>query len=88
MARAQGLGRLPMAVLERELGGLLDSLVTILGARPFFHADQLSVADLAIYGQLEGARSGPTPQADDLITRRPALMDWIERVEQATATSS
>jgi glutathione S-transferase len=87
MARAQGLARLPMATLERELGGLLDALVTIFGTRPFFYADQLSVADLAIYGQLEGARSGPTPQAEDLIAGRPALRDWIERVEQTTATS-
>jgi len=86
MARAQGLARLPMAVLEQELGGMLDTLITILGARPFFYADQISVADLAIYGQLAGARSGPTPQADELINRHPALLDWIERVEQATAT--
>lgn len=85
MARAQGLARLPIGVLEQELGRLLDALVTILGDRPFFYADQPSVADLAIHGQLEAARSGPTPQAEGLINGRAALLDWIERLEQATS---
>jgi glutathione S-transferase len=87
MMRAQGLARLPMATLERELGGLLDTLVSILGHRPYFYADELSVADLAIFGQLESARSGPTPQAVELIKGRPALTDWMERVEQGTESS-
>lgn len=87
-ARAHGLARLPIAILERELGGMLDSLVAILGDRPFFHADRPSVADLAIHGQLVGAGSGPTPQAERLMNARPALLDWIERVERATATST
>ena len=76
MTRAQGLGRLPYDVLISEYGKRLDELVLLLGESAFFHAEQpgeLSAADLAIYGQLNTARSGPTPDADGLISHRPAL---------------
>jgi glutathione S-transferase len=78
---AQGLGRLPHDVLVRELAGHLDSLVTILGSRPFFHADQPSVADLAIFGQLRMLGSGPTPEAAALVQDRSALVAHVRRVE-------
>jgi glutathione S-transferase len=81
---AQGLGRLPPEVLLRELAGHLDDLVLILGNQPFFHADQISVADLAIYGQFHMLRSGPTPDAAALLGARPALLEHMRRVEAAT----
>ncbi len=81
---AQGLGRLPEGVLLRELAMHLDDLVTILGATPFFCADQPSVADLAIYGQFHMLRSGPTPDAAALIRERPALVEHTRRLEAAT----
>ena len=87
MARAQGLGRLPYEVLASEYGKRLDELVLLLGDRAFFHADEarsLCAADLAIYGQLNTARSGPTPDAAELIVHRPALVDWMKRVEALT----
>jgi glutathione S-transferase len=86
-ARAQGLGRLPLAVLERELGGLLDALVTTLGDAPFFAGDHPGVGDLALYGQIRGMCSGPTPHAERLIAGRPVLGDLCKRVEQVTSTS-
>jgi glutathione S-transferase len=83
---AQGLGRLPHDVLVRELAGHLDSLVAILGSRPFFHADRPSVADLAIFGQLRMLGSGPTPEAAALVQERPALIGHLRRVQDvATA---
>ena len=81
---AQGLGRLPPEVVLRELAGHLDSLVLILGAKPFFYAEQISVADLAVYGQFHMLRSGPTPDADALFRARPALLEHMRRVEAAT----
>lgn len=84
MTRAQGLGRLPYDVLAAEYSKRLDELVILLSDHAFFHggeSENLSAADLAIYGQLNTARSGPTPDADELISHRPALIDWMKRVE-------
>jgi glutathione S-transferase len=83
---AQGLGRLPEEVVLCELAGRLDDLATILGDRRFFFADEPSVADLAVYGMLACGTSGPTPEINGLVGERPALVDWMSRVEQATTS--
>jgi len=80
--RAQGLGRLPHDVLVRELARHLDDLLTMRGDRPFFFADRVSVADLAVYGQFRMLGSGPTPEAEALLDERPALLDHMRRVEE------
>ncbi len=84
MARAQGLGRLPGDVLVAELGRHLDDLLTVLGDRPFLHADAPSAADFSLYGMLAALTSGPTPQAEALLADRPAFADWRKRVEELT----
>jgi glutathione S-transferase len=84
MAKVQGLGRLPYDVLIREVGLRLDDLVTLLGSRPFFFADRVSGADLAIYGELKAGQSGPTPDFAGLVSDRPRLSDHRKRVEEAT----
>jgi glutathione S-transferase len=83
MVRAQGLGRLPRDVVIAELGRHLDDLVTLLGTRPFFHADRPSGADFAVHGELCMLTSGPTPEAEALLAERPGLADWRKRVEEA-----
>lgn len=83
-AAAQGLQRLPLPVLLDELGRRLDELGVWLSERPFFFADQPSAADLALFGQLHMLRSGPTPQAEDLIAQRSWLTDYYRRVDHAT----
>ena len=82
-SRAQGLGRLPHDVLVREYAHLLDDLVLLLGDRAFFYSDRCGLADLAVYGQLRGARSGPTPELEALLYERPPLVDHLKRVEEA-----
>ena len=84
MPRVQGLGRLPEDVLVREAGLRLDDLIGQLGQRPFFFADRVSAADLAVYGELRTALSGPTPEFDALISERPVLADHMKRVEDCT----
>jgi glutathione S-transferase len=79
---AQGLGRLPSEIVLRELARRLDDLAIILADRPFFFADQPSVADLAIYGQFSMLGSGPTPEAAALIDERPKLIAHMRRVEE------
>ena len=83
----QGLGRLPYDVLAAEYAKRLDELVILLSDDAFFYRSEsgaLSAADLALYGQLNTARSGPTPDADEIISHRPALVDWMKRVEEVT----
>jgi len=86
--RAQGLGRLPASVLLVEFGRRLDELVQLLGPDPFLlsDADAPGGADLAVYGQLATARSGPTPELEELLSHRPALLAWCERVEARTGS--
>ncbi|MEN8162027.1 MAG: glutathione S-transferase family protein [Myxococcota bacterium] len=62
----------------------LDELVKLLGSRPFFFADTLSRADLAVYGSLRGLRSDRYPGSTALIRARPALWSHCDRVEEAT----
>jgi glutathione S-transferase len=83
-AHAQGLARLPIDVILAELGQRFDELLVWLADRPFFFADRPSVADLAIFGQMQGLQSGPTPQAVELIRGRPALGAYFARVDAAT----
>ncbi len=84
MTRAQGMGRLPRETLLNEFGRLLDDAVWMIGSKPFFYAERLSVADLAIHGQLHMARSGPTPEVAALISHRPVLTAFAKRVEDLT----
>ena len=69
-----------LAELERRF----DELLVWLADRPFFFADRPSVADLAIFAQMQGLQSGPTPQAVELIRARPALQTYVARVDAAT----
>jgi len=69
----------------RVLGRRFDELLVWLGDRPYFFADRPSVADLALFGQLNVLQSGPTPQAERLVAERPRLADYFLRVDATTA---
>ena len=84
MVRAQGMGRLPPEVLAKEFSARLDDLERMLGTRPFFYDDRLSVADLAVYAQLHFADSVVAPEAQGLLRGHQALIDHLKRVEQVT----
>jgi len=64
--------------------GRLDDLVNLLGTRPFFYAERVSMADLTIYGMLRSLGRDTIPGAAALIEQRPALLALMRRVEQAT----
>ncbi len=86
-AQMQGTGRLPYDVITEETGRLLDDLIVLLDDRTFFYSDRPTVADLAIYGELRCAQSGPTPEFDAMIGDRPPLTDLMKRVEEACERS-
>jgi glutathione S-transferase len=83
-ARAQGLARLPLEVVLDELERRFDELTVFLGESPFFFSDSVSVADLAVFGQLSTLRSGPTPQGARLLDTKPALVALFDRIDAAT----
>ena len=83
-AMAQGTCRLPLEVTLEELGRRFDELIALLDGQPFFYSDVVGLADIAIFGQLQTLRSGPTPQGVDLMDERPELGAFYERVAAAT----
>ena len=70
--------------LVQGLADRLDDLVNFLGSRPFFHADQLSLADLTVHAMLRTMRGDTIPGAAQLLAERPALVAFMRRVEAAT----
>ncbi len=50
----------------------------------FWVASQLSVADLAIFAQLQSLRCDLTPEQRDTLQRRPRLIRYLDRVSHAT----
>lgn len=84
-ARAQGLARLPMADLERELGRRFDEILVWLVDKPFLFSETVGIADIALFGQMSTLCSGPTPQGARLIDQREDLRAYFDRIDRATA---
>jgi glutathione S-transferase len=70
------------AVIIEEIEARLDDLVGFLGARPFFHAEEPSIADLAVFAMLRVLQMGPIPRTADAIAARPSLVAFLERLAQ------
>lgn len=70
--------------IMEELGHRMDDLVGFLGNRRYFFADQLSVADLAVFGMLLVVRDGPMPRSIALLAERPTLAAHTARLTKLT----
>jgi glutathione S-transferase len=83
--RAQGTGRLPLAVLLGELDRHLTNLTQLLGDGPFFFAaPQPSIADLAVFGQLGFLHSSVTPEGTAAVEKHPELLEFCQRLDALT----
>jgi glutathione S-transferase len=60
-------------------------LVTMLGDRDFFYADQLSRADLSVFAALFGMYTNRYPGGRALLGRHPTLVAFCDRVSQRIA---
>lgn len=67
-----------------ELSNRMDDLVGFLGRRPYFFSDQLSVADLAVFGMLLVMRDGPMPGTAQMLAARPTLAAHTARLSRLT----
>ena len=92
LARLGILSRMREAIAERatgmELGNLdneferrLDDLIGFLGARPFFHADRPSRADLTVVAFLRSLETGHIPGGHRMLAARPALVALMARID-------
>ena len=80
--------RRAQAELVRGLEDRLSDLVNFLGARPFFHADRVSLADLTVHAMLLTMRLDTIPGSARMLNARPALLEFMRRVEEATGGSA
>jgi len=64
----------------RELQDRMDDLVSFLRDRPFFHADEPSIADLSVYAMLVVLKGGPIPGCAEAIAERPTLAAFLDRM--------
>lgn len=71
--------------LVAEIGRRFDDLLNLLGTRPFFYSDHLSMADLAVWAMLMTVGRGGIPGAEVALEERPTLLEFRERVEKATS---
>ncbi len=87
-ARQLSRGELREIEIASEVAARLDDVVGLLGERPFFHSDRLSVADLSVFGMLEVVKDSPMAMGRDVLGERPALLAYMERVDAATREGS
>jgi len=76
-----------LEVLE-EVAQRMDDLVAMLGQRQYFHADAPSVADASVFGMLRVIRDGPMMSGEAMVTRRPTLAKYVERMEAICARAA
>jgi len=81
---AQGLGRFQWDVVATQLQGHLDQLVHRLAKGPYLVGDRLTVADLAVFGVIQGLHTPQLSQTRAMIEARPTLTDWATRVDEVT----
>jgi glutathione S-transferase len=66
-----------------EIQRHLDALVDWLGEGPWLVGQAITVADLAVFAQLDRVRG--TDEGGRMIASRPALGAWMDRVAAVSA---
>ena len=89
-AQGDGLSRRELREAEvlNELAARLTDLIAFLGRRPFFYAEEPSVADISVYGMLRILHDGPITGANELIRERPELGEYMARMQDKIAAGS
>jgi glutathione S-transferase len=82
--RAGGTWERPETAILRGIGDRLDDLIGFLGTRPFFYSNRVSMADLGVYAMLYSMSLETIPGSKKLVSNRPPLVEFMQRVEAAT----
>jgi glutathione S-transferase len=80
---AQGTGRKPLAMIKRDLDRHFHMLNVWLKGRDWLVGDHLSLADIAVFVQVDCIAG--TSEGQDLLRGYEDLRDWMGAVEKASA---
>jgi glutathione S-transferase len=70
-----------------EYAQRIADVANFLGTRPFFYADRISRADLALYSFLGHGAIGSVGESAAAIESHPVLLEWMDRVAEETRGS-
>ena len=85
--RGQGIGRKRRETVFREIGEHLGQIETLVAQHPFILGDALTLADIAVFAQIDGLLTPLTPDTKKEGELRDRLMAWYHRVEKLTRQS-
>lgn len=80
----QGVGRYPNDKVMGDVCRGLDGLAALAAADGFVAGDALSLADVALFGQLHRRLAGTNLWLEGEVRARQPLVEWYERVDRAT----
>lgn len=80
--QAQGIGRKDRDTICEEVAAHFDAIVDLLGESTWLVGDHLSVADIAVASMCTVIERAE--EAAAMMRERPRLLDWRERVDDAT----
>ena len=79
---AQGIGRKPVEAIKRDLDRHLHMLNQWLAGRDWLVGDTLTIADIAVFAQLDCVAG--TSEGQDLMRGYEGVRTWMDRVDDAT----
>lgn len=82
LLRTQGTGRKTPAAVERDVARHLATVAGLVGPTGWLVGDRLSLADIAVFCQLDLILG--TPDGQRLAGGRVEVLDWCDRVRSAT----
>ena len=84
----KSLSRADVRELEiaEKLEDRFDDLVGFLRDRPFFYANEPSIADVSVYSMLNILEEGPIPHCQEAIAERSTLVGFIARMNDQIAS--
>ena len=88
MLHAQGIGRKPAETVFKELDEHLSHIESLVTGRPFILGDKLTLADVAIFSQINGLLTPLTPDTKKAVESRAGLMKWYRSVDGATSSGA
>jgi len=85
----QGVGRYPPEKFCADLTRALDALEALVTRNGFVACAELTLADLAVFGQLDRYfLAGTQPLLEREIQARPTLVDYVRRVDAVSTHAS
>lgn len=85
VANKQGIGRKDWPTVEKDLNRHLSSLENWLEDDKYLVANQLTLADIAVFSQLYCMMT--TPQGQTAVSRYSNIQRWMENIDNLTASA-